>query len=112
MHGHNVSTDKPRSGTICKSVCDKGYGFMPDSVRHQTCLANGRWQGGGLICIKEDQFVIFLLRTSSGTDKNHICMISDENGNVKKVDYIVCLYGKILFCTFVLCILTYIHSIF
>lgn len=95
LFGRHASFIQPKTGTVCKSLCHRGYGFTPDSAHSQTCLDNGRWNHRNLDCVKENQFVIFLLRTSSATDKMHICLISDENGNVKKVDHTVCLNGMI-----------------
>ena len=78
-------------GTECRSLCAVGYGFAPGSVRKRVCLPDGRWSGEEPICILEKQFALFLDRFSTkSTYRPHVCIIADEVGSVKKVDYREC----------------------
>lgn len=71
-------------GQNCSVECEIGYGLEAGKKRTLTCQSNHQWSGVFAKCIKEKQFLVFLKRKLNSIETSHVCMASDEQGEIFK----------------------------
>ena len=84
------------SGSRCSVECESGFGLAAGSSRTRQCNYSATWTGQAMTCEREEQFAVFLRRTSKSNLKPHICLVADGDDldAVNKKDYSQCQTGE------------------
>ncbi|CAK8671143.1 unnamed protein product [Clavelina lepadiformis] len=80
------------SGSRCSVECESGFGLAAGSSRTRHCNDSAMWTGQAMTCEREEQFAVFLRRTSKSNLKPHICLVADDDDldAVIKMDHSQC----------------------